>query len=429
MVNLLDRGTQSLGTEANPVPGSAGSVPKDAGASFGKVLSNTGFLFLWLGQLNSQLADRLFVYVLMIIAYSLTKSNLGVAVPLLAFGVPSLLFGPLAGVFVDKWDRKGILTITSIIRGGLILLIVPLVEQSLALIFLVSFLIYTVMQFFAPAENASIPELVNKQDLIVANSLFMITWMGASVIGFGLGAPLVNLLGNEKTFVVAAIFYFIAAGAVSLVPLKPIGKSAQKVDSTIKKDLLFGLEFIRRNMIVKYSLIKLFMATSAIAIISLLAISYAKEILGIGAHNFGYLIFAVGVGMFIGMGLLERLRRILTKGTIVVISFIISGLILIFIGRIVDMKIALLLISILGIGNILITSSIQTILQQKIPREIRGRVFGVQNMLINSAFVFPVLIAGIVADIYGVDVALSVLGWGLVVTGLAGIFLPKFRTV
>jgi len=419
-----------LGAEAGPVTGGTGTspVPEASGASFAKVLSNVGFLFLWFGQLNSQLADRVFVYVLMIIAYGLTKTNLGVAVPLLAFGVPSLLFGPIAGVFVDKWDRKGILTITSIIRGVLILLIVPLIEQSMVLIFLVSFLIYTAMQFFAPAETSSIPELVKKQDLIVANSLFMMTWMGSSVIGFGLGAPLVNLFGNRGTFVVAAVLYFIAAGAVSLVPLKPLEKKEASREGPIWKDLLFGLEFIRRNRIVGYSLLKLFVATSAIAIVSLLAISYAKNILGIGAKNFGYLIIAAGAGMFIGMGLLDRLHRYLTKGTMVIISFIVSGLVLIFIGKVSDIKTALLLIFILGIGNIFITSSIQTILQQRIPRRIRGRVFGMQNMLINSAFVFPVIVAGLVADIYGVSMALEAIGWIVILTGLAGIFLPKFRT-
>jgi len=397
--------------------------------SFTKVLSNKGFLALWFGQLNSQLADRIFVYVLMILAYNLTKSNVGVAIPLLAFGIPSLLFGPLAGVYVDKWDRKGILTITSLIRGLLILLIIPLVEQSMALIFLVSFLLYTATQFFAPAETASIPELVKKHDLIVANSLFMVTWMGASVIGFGLGAPLVNFFGNSGTFVFAAILYFIAAGAVALVPLRPLEKGEKQLKGSVKKDLLMGLEFIRRNAVVRYSLFKLFVATAAIAIVSLLAISYAKDVLGIGEKNFGYLIIAVGVGMFVGMGLLERLRRYLTKGTIVVLSLIVSGLALIFIGSVSEIKTALFLIFLLGLGNIFITSSIQTILQHRIPRDIRGRVFGVQNMLINSAFVFPVIIAGFIADGYGVGFTLGLLGWIVVLTGLAGIFLPKFRTV
>jgi len=398
------------------------------GESFIKVLSNRSFLALWFGQLDSQLADRIFVYVLMIIAYSLTKSNLGVSVPLLAFGVPSILFGPLAGVYVDKWNRKWVLSITSIIRGLLILLIVPLIAKSMALIFFVSFLLYTATQFFAPAESASIPELVKKKDLIVANSLFMITWMGASVVGFGLGAPLVNFLGEQGTFIFAAVLYFLAAAVLALIPLKRI-KSVEPAKGTIKKDLLFGLEFIRRNQIVLYSLMKLFVATSAIAILSLLAISYANNVLGIGGKNFGYLILAVGAGMFVGMGFLDRLRLFLSKGLIVVSSFIVSGIVLVFMGSITNIHIALFLIFMLGVGNIFITSSIQTILQQRIPRKIRGRVFGVQNMLINSAFVFPVIAAGIVADMYGVGFALSLLGWIVVLTGLAGIFLPKFRTV
>lgn len=418
MVKEIDTGTPALTT-----------VPSREEASFGKVLSNFGFLTLWFGQLNSQLADRVFVYVLMVIAYRLTHTNLGVSVPLLAFGIPSLLFGPLAGVFVDKWDRKGILTITSIIRGVLILLIVPLIEQQLALIFVVAFLIYTATQFFAPAETASIPELVKPQNLIVANSLFMITWMGASVIGFGLGAPLVHFFGEKGTFIAAALLYFIAAIAVAMVPLKPMEKRKAKVESTVRKDLLQGLEFIRRNKVVMYSLIKLLVATAAIAVVSLLAISYAKEVLGIGEENFGYLIIAIGFGMFIGMGLLNVLRKFLTKGTIVIFSFIFSGTALIYIGKVTDLKTALALIFILGVGNIFITSSIQTILQQRIPRQIRGRVFGVQNMLINSAFVFPVIAAGFAADIYGVSAAMSVMGWVVVLTGVAGIFLPKFRKV
>ncbi|MBU0672564.1 MAG: MFS transporter [Candidatus Margulisbacteria bacterium] len=404
-----------------------GTLPPHPGASFAKVLSNFGFLWLWFGQLNSQLADRVFVYVLMIIAYNLTGTNLGVSIPLLAFGIPSLLFGPLAGVFVDKWDRKTILVITSIIRGALVLLVVPLIDKSLGSIFAVSFLIYTVTQFFAPAETASIPELVKKHDLIVANSLFMITWMGASVIGFGLGAPLVNFFGNEGTFLVAAVLYFVAAVSVSLVRLKPVEHEEKHKNRPIREDLFFGLEFIRRNKVVMYSLLKLFVATAAIAIISLLAISYAKDVLGIGAKNFGYLIIAVGVGMFVGMGLLERLSRLVTKGAIVILSFIVSGIALILIGSVTDLKAALLLIALLGVGNIFIVSSIQTILQHRIPRNIRGRVFGVQNMLINSAFVFPVILSGFAADIYGVKTTLMVLGYIVAFTGVAGIFLPRFR--
>ncbi|HTY13697.1 MAG TPA: MFS transporter [Candidatus Omnitrophota bacterium] len=396
---------------------------------FISVLSNFGFLFLWLAQLTSQLADRVFVYVLMIIVYQLTHSNTGVSLPLLAFGIPSVLVAPWAGVMADRFDRKWIMVISDLLRGLLILLIIPLISKSVVLIFLISLLIYTAAQFFAPAETSAIPEIVEKHNLIIANSLFMITWMASSVVGFGLGAPLVGLLEEKGTFVAAAVLYIVSGAAILLVPLKfreatVINKNAHPIG-----DLGVGFEFIRRNQVVRVALFKLFIATSAIATISLLAISYAGKILMIGERNFGYLIIAVGVGMVIGMATLERLRHYVKLGTIVVISFLMSGLVLIWLSNTAGLNMALFLIIVLGIFNIYMTSSIQTILQSQIPRQVRGRVFGVQNMLINSAFTFPVVIFGMIADFWGILAAIAVLGWVVVATGVAGIFLPKFKTV
>jgi len=394
---------------------------------FGAVFSNLGFMLLWLGQLTSQLADRIFVYVLMILIYQSTHSNLGVSLPLLAFGIPSVLVAPWAGIIVDRVDRKGILVVSDVVRGLLILLIIPLIAKSLLWIFLVSLLIYTAAQFFAPAETSSIPELVDKPNLIVANSLFMITWMASSVVGFGLGAPIVNLFAEKMTFIISASLYFFSAAAVLLIPLKP--KEPSKTRREIWGDILIGFEFIRRNQVVRYGLLKLFVAASAIATLSLLAISYAGDVLKIGERNFGYLIIAVGVGMLFGMVTLEKLRHYLKMGTIVVASFIASGLVLIWLAYTKDVKLALFLILLLGMGNIYITSSIQTILQHRIPRQIRGRVFGVQNMLINSAFTFPVVVFGMIADFWGILFAISTLGVVVLLMGVAGIFLPKFKTV
>jgi predicted MFS family arabinose efflux permease len=290
-------------------------------------------------------------------------------------------------------------------------------------------LIYSAAQFFAPAETSSIPELVEKHNLIIANSLFMITWMASSVVGFGLGAPIVNLFSENNTFIIAACFYFFSAAAILLIPLKPREPAKTQTRKEAWSDLLIGFEFIRRNQVVRYSLLKLFIASSAIATLSLLAISYSSTVLGIGERNFGYLILAAGAGMLIGMVTLEKLRHYFKLGTIVVASFLLSGAVLIWLAFVTNITLALVLILVLGLGNIYITSSIQTILQHRIPRQIRGRVFGVQNMLVNSAFTFPVVLFGIVADLWGVVMAIGVLGGVVLAMGLAGIFLPKFKTV
>ncbi|OGC10918.1 hypothetical protein A3K48_00015 [candidate division WOR-1 bacterium RIFOXYA12_FULL_52_29] len=391
---------------------------------FGVIFSNLGFMLLWLGQLTSQLADRIFVYVLMIIIYQQTRSNLGVSLPLLAFGIPSVLVGPWAGVLVDRLDRKGILVVTAVARGLLTLLIIPFLTAPLQVIFLISLLLYTMAQFFAPAETSSIPELVDKHNLIIANALFMMTWMASSVVGFGLGAPIVNLFAEKNTLIVSAALYFISSAAILMIPIRPRPITGK---SHVLKDLLVGFEFIRRHGVVSFSLIQLFTAASAIATLSLLAISYAGDVLKIGERNFGYLIIAVGVGMLIGMFTLERIRHFLKMGTIVTASFLLSGGLIVWLALVKDLHLALVLITLLGVGNIYITSTIQTILQHRIPRQIRGRVFGVQNMLVNSAFTLPVVLFGWIADLAGITNSMAILGWVLLLVGVIGLLLPKMR--
>jgi len=413
---------KELELEIKPV----GEIP---GARFSQVLRDRDFLLLWSGQLFAQLADRIFIYVLMIIAYSLTKTNLGVSVPMLAFGIPSVLFASFAGVLVDRFNKRYTLVLSDILRGLMILLIIPLVAKSLVLTFFVSFLIYTVSQFFAPAEASSIPEIVGKRNLIVANSLFMATWMISSILGIGLGAPLVTFFGESLTFTIAAAFYFISAAFIFFVRLRYTPVFKVPLWKTFWGDLIAGLEFIRRNIVVSFSLFKLFIATSALAVIAMLSLTYAKDILHIGERNFGYLIIAVGAGMFIGLAALSWLSNYLKKGAIVVSSFLLSAVAILLLANISNIHFAIFLVVILGLGNIFITSTLQTILQSNIPRPIMGRVFGVQNMVINSGFTFPLLIFGAIADYFGLRAAFSVLGAILLLTGIAGIFVPKFRTI
>ncbi|MCX5725864.1 MAG: MFS transporter [Candidatus Saganbacteria bacterium] len=328
--------------------------------------------------------------------------------------------------FLLLWSYT--LVLSDILRGSMVLLIIPLVAKSLVLTFVVSFLIYTVSQFFAPAEASSIPEIVGKKNLIVANSLFMATWMISSILGIGLGAPLVTFFGESLTFTIAAAFYFISAAFIFFVRFRYTPVFKVPLWKTFWSDLIAGLEFIRRNIVVSFSLFKLFIATSALAIIAMLSLTYAKDILHIGERNFGYLIIAVGAGMFIGLAVLGLLSNYLKKGAIVVSSFLFSAIAILLLAKTSNVHFAIFLVVILGLGNILITSTLQTILQSNIPRSIRGRVFGVQNMVINSGFTFPLLIFGAMADYFGLRAAFAVLGAILLLTGIAGIFVPKFRT-
>ena len=398
-------------------------------ARFSAVLGNKDFVYLWLGQILSQLADRIYIYVLVIMAYSLTKTNLGVSVPMLSFGIPSVLFASFAGVYVDRWNKKSVMVISDILRGVLIFSIIFMMKGSLLAIFLMSLLIYTIAQFFAPAESTSLAEIVEKENLIVANSFFMTTWMWTAVVGFAFGAPLVLMLGEEGTLGCAAVFYFVSALVIFLVKLKHKGRRKHETLKSVKHDLLMGFEFIRRNVVVKYSLIKMMIVTSALAVISMLAIQFAEKYIGIGAKNFGYLVIFLGVGMMFGMWALGRLGHYFKKSTIVVSGFVISGVALIILSMARSVGLAVAMCIILGFGNILINATLQTILQHKTPRPLRGRVFGIQNMMINFAFTLPVVIFGMLADYFSLSIAIAVLGVIILLSGLISVAVPKFRTI
>ena len=180
------------------------TVPDDTEIGFLPVLKNPNFLALWCGQVFSQLADK--IYLVLAIALianrfqSAGQSISGwVSALMIIFTIPAVLFGFAAGVFVDRWSKKSVLVITNLLRGGFVFVLPGLlwissdwqpmysIPVGFFLLLGVTFLVSTLTQFFAPAEQAAIPLLVEKRHLLSANSLYTTTMMAAVIIGFALG--------------------------------------------------------------------------------------------------------------------------------------------------------------------------------------------------------------------------------------------------
>ena len=157
------------------------SIPESSSQGFAPVLKNKQFLILWTGQIFSQLADK--VYLVMMIAIVANKFQLPnqpiskwVSPIMIAFTIPAVLFGSLAGVYVDRWAKKPVLVISNLLRGILVLTLPPLLLVSegkslfeslplgFGLMLGVSFAVSTFTQFFAPAEQAVIPLIVKDED-------------------------------------------------------------------------------------------------------------------------------------------------------------------------------------------------------------------------------------------------------------------------
>ena len=407
--------------------------------SFRKVLSNIGFLFLWFSQLNSQLADRVYVYVLMIIAYKLTHTNLGVAVPLLAFGLPSLLFGPLAGVYVDRWNRKWVLGITSLIRGLLVLLVIPLVEQSMILIFLVSFLLYSATQFFAPAETASIPELVKKEDLIVANSLFMITWMGASVIGFGLGGIIVSLpsVGVKGALIIDGFTFFISALLISFIKkremISGVRESIYEIGRNVKEiirqsvfvEIKHGIKHIIEHRKMHFVIGLLFILSSGIGASQVVVIVFIQNALASITRDLGLLIMFFGTGLFCGAIVYGKIGERFSKVKAIFLSLILGGIFLvqfvILVGVLESFFTAAVITFFFGAAVSPIIISSNTIVHELIPKEVHGRVFSSLEAVVHLAYLVFMLLSAVLAEFVSSFYILLTVGLIFVLSGVLGI--------
>lgn len=398
--------------------------------SYAEVLSNRNFVFLWISQIFCQLADRMLVGLLLLMVHKLTQSNLGLSIPMISFGLSSILFAALAGVYVDHWDKKYVLVISNLLRSILILafFFFPFISNSLMLIFVLSFLIFTISQFFIPAETTVIPIVVKKKNLIVANSLFMSSWMGVTVLAFGLISVLNTFQVDLRfMFVVASIFYFIACIVDMLIYISPLEPGHQKIED-VYLALMQGLEYVRRQFILKFSLYKLFLAATVIAILSALAIDFVKNTIHMQAGDFGYFVSFAGLGMFLGVGLLGKFGR-MRRSKLISFGFLLTGFMLIFLAHIAGIYMAFAVIFCLGIGNAFITAPIQTIMQENVAKLIRGRVFGIQNMIINLGFTFPTMIAGFAADKYSSSSVFLWLGIIVLCSGLITQFIPKFKEI
>jgi len=159
----------------------------------------------------------------------------------------------------------------------------------------------------------------------------------------------------------------------------------------------------------------------------MLAVNFSENVLKIGAANFGYLIFSAGTGMVLGGLILGHYGHYFKKNNLAHLGFLLAGSSLLLLAWANNLWVVLALIFLLGAANACIVSPLQTILHEKVPRAIRGRVFGVQNMFISSAFTFPVVIFGEIADLIGLHQVLILLGTIVLASGLLDLLIQKLE--
>ncbi len=429
------------------------SLGEPSTLGFGPVLKNPNFLALWSGQVFSQLADK--VYLVLMIALIATRFqdtnqtiSGWVSVLMIAFTVPAILFGSVAGVFVDRWSKKAVLVSTNLLRGILVLAVPlllwmtqgwkPLHNLPIGFYVLlgITFLVSTLTQFFAPAEQAAIPLVVQPQNLLSANSLYTTTMMGSLIIGFAVGEPLLALadtLGHDlgwdfgKELVVGGS-YAIAGLLLLLLKTGENKKTYESEPPHVWQDIRDGLSYVRHHRRIRNALIQLVILFSVFAALAVLAVRLAEMLPGLKASQFGFLLAAGGVGMACGAAILGHRAQGLSHAKLSLYGSAGMAGALVGLGLFThNLLLALLMTALLGGFAAMVGIPMQTTIQAETPQEMRGKVFGLQNNAINIALSLPLALAGFAETLLGlrtvflglaaIAIAGGVLNWYISRTG------------
>jgi len=395
-----------------------------SGSGFVSLLKNRPFLALWIGQILSQVADKVLFVLLIALLVSYQPppgwENSANSALMIAITLPAILFGSAAGIFVDRFDKRQILAGCNLLRGAIILAI-PLLPKEFLILLAIGFLQSVLTQFFAPAEQAAIPLLVPKQGLMTANALFTTTMMSSLIIGFAIGEPLLTVARSWGRFgqeILVGGLYTLAAIVLYSLPIRNTGADPKIVPSHPWSDFKAGLKYLRKDRLVSNAMVQLTLLYSVFAALTVLTIKLVEEI-GLKSTQFGFLLAAAGVGMVLGAGALGHWGDRFHHKPLPLIGFlIVAGCLSVF-TFIDDLWVGLGLSALLGVGAAMVGVPMQTLIQKQTPESMRGKVFGFQNNVINIALSLPLAIAGPLTDTLGLRVVL--LGMSFIVS-LVGIW-------
>jgi MFS family permease len=440
-----------------------GELPPDLASQdlsgAGNVFRNRGFVLLWAAQALSQLASNMVLAALMATVFQVTQSNTANAVLILSFLVPAVVFSAMAGVLVERSDARLIMLATNVLRAvGVIGFI--FVGSNVPLILLINLFVATMTAVFAPAELTAIPRIVERRHLMAANSVFVLTINATFAIGFGfLGPLLLTTAGADAVFVVVAVMFGLAAAAI--VPLPAVlpsvtdefdtGDAGRALRATFDQ-VREGIAFVREHKRIAWSLGYLGIAASLIGVMGAIGPGFATDILRLSEKDFFFVMGPAGLGAVMGILFLNAYGRNIPRRLTIDIGLLAMGVTLIALAvvkpvvgflapavgpleeslpdalsPIVSLIAVVVVIAVTaGVEYAFVAIPSQTALQEELPVNVRGRIFGILNTLLSVASFLPVIAAPAIADLLnivlpgaGIPVVMAGLGLVTLWAGLA----------
>jgi MFS family permease len=391
------------------------------------VFRKRNFSLMWSAQLVSTIGSSLTDLAAGILIYRYTGSAFAVGLTLMVTAVPTLLVGLVAGVFVDRFDRKRILLASDLLRG-LIVVTIPFGVATfgpLALYGLL-FLAAIVRQFFDPAWESVLPEIASDEELAAANSFLSISSFGSTAVGFALAGFLASVDINLPFYIDAGTFLF------SFLLVLGVRISRSKVDETttvgvVLDNLKVGVRYLWRTPLLRSALIVNLPILFAFGLWNVLLLPMAIKELGATEFEYGLQEGLTSVGFVVSSLLMAKYADRLREGQWMVLATLGMGTFGIFYGLADNIWFAIAMVVGSGFLNSPLGIARRLILQKNTPREMRGRVFSAFAVSRDVVFLTGMALAGL-ADVLPIRGLIIVAALILIGAGVLAQLMPGLGT-
>jgi MFS family permease len=396
-----------------------------------RLIRTKDFGLLWWGQVTSQVGEGLNKVALLWFVYGLTGSAMKMTVVGLLQTVPPLLFGPLIGVYLDRWHKKKVMVWVDLLRAVLTFMIPALyaadalsIEGLYTLIFLTS----VVSTVFGPALVSAVPLLVRPSELMSANALIQGTNNIGMLLGPAISGVMIALIDAENVLFVNSATFLISA--LCLLPIRFMVPQAQQaqVSPSIWKELSIGFRFVfkHQSMVLTLVVISSLYNLGVSAFVFILPV-YAKEFLQVGPVQLGWLWSALGVGMLTVSTWLAWKQHCDMQGRlrIVVGGMTVGGIAVCSLSLLETPLVAAAVVIVIGGSTAVLNPIVWALLQEVTPEPLIGRVLTTFSVGSMAAAMAGMTGFGWVTDAVGP--AASLVGLGLVLLLTAGVAVQCTR--
>jgi MFS family permease len=368
-----------------------------------------------------------------------TGSPLAVGAVFLVATLPNLLFGPIAGTLVDRWDHREVMIVSDLLRAGIVLVIPLAVVTNVALAYPLVFLVTTISIFFRPAKVAILPRLISSDDLVAGNSAMWVAETFADIGGYVLAGLFVALLGSQLplAFWADAVTYVASAILIATISVAPLKRAARDAIATATNgegfvaELREGWHFLRGEPVLLANTLQATVGQFMLGIFLALTPVYAQDAIDAGTLSastaYSFIEGAIGAGNLLGGFAIGLIGSRMALGRMVILGYAWTGACVAALALTGNLGVAIGLSFGAGVGNLAFVIPSQTLVQRRTPIALMGRLLGLRFSLVYGSMTVAMGVGGLLGEVFGAPPVLAAFGLLTVAAGLAGLLVPAVR--